>query len=239
MDAPMGSLAEDAGSSLSAAPGQAEPPAPAADPERVANQALLPTSIPNPDTVRVCSYGDHCRVAVVGGPQLSSCGEPGCINSLHHLCQGEYEAKFSELFANCDMRKLCLPCLKKQAKDNGPLPPPGDGAGGAPSDADIAASSLLASAVSQSAPSPARPLPQSRPLAPPTRPTPAPLAPAPTEATPGPDNGEGSRQGACPLLPQRQHHRSYKTRMAALWQTGSCSWMSSIPGPSGRTCSAL
>eukprot|EP00873_Tetraselmis_striata_P002692 jgi/Tetstr1/422956/TSEL_013735.t2 len=103
MDAPMGSLAEDAGSSLSAAPGQAEPPAPAADPERVANQALLPTSIPNPDTVRVCSYGDHCRVAVVGGPQLSSCGEPGCINSLHHLCQGEYEAKFSELFANCDM----------------------------------------------------------------------------------------------------------------------------------------
>eukprot|EP00873_Tetraselmis_striata_P042387 jgi/Tetstr1/462651/TSEL_007634.t2 len=103
MDAPMGSLAEDAGSSLSAAPGQAEPPAPAADPERVANQAFLPTSIPNPDTVRVCSYGDHCRVAVVGGPQLSSCGEPGCINSLHHLCQGEYEAKFSELFANCDM----------------------------------------------------------------------------------------------------------------------------------------
>eukprot|EP00873_Tetraselmis_striata_P035745 jgi/Tetstr1/456009/TSEL_042786.t1 len=37
----------------------------------------------------------------------------------------------------------------RQAKDNGPLPPPGDGAGGAPSDADIAASSLLASAVSQ------------------------------------------------------------------------------------------
>eukprot|EP00873_Tetraselmis_striata_P010504 jgi/Tetstr1/430768/TSEL_020553.t1 len=66
MDAPMGSLAEDAGSYLSAAPGQAEPPAPAADPERVANQALLPTSIPNPDT-------------------------------------GEYEAKFSKLFANCDM----------------------------------------------------------------------------------------------------------------------------------------
>eukprot|EP00873_Tetraselmis_striata_P010317 jgi/Tetstr1/430581/TSEL_020378.t1 len=37
----------------------------------------------------------------------------------------------------------------RQAKDNGPLPPPGDGAGGAPSDADIAASPLLASAVSR------------------------------------------------------------------------------------------
>ena len=73
------------------------------------------------DCAKFCSYGDSCKVNPRGPqPSLVACGDRGCDNLLHHLCQGEYEAAHPELDPS-EMNKRCLPCLLKPGEM--PCPP--------------------------------------------------------------------------------------------------------------------
>jgi len=71
-----------------------------------------------------CFYGMHCVVAAMGepgGPELKECGVAGCTALLHHVCQGEYEAKFPEKYSDVPMAHLCIFCLARSAKGCGLL----------------------------------------------------------------------------------------------------------------------
>ena len=70
---------------------------------------------------RFCSYGPACKIPV-DVSTLVVCQR--CkMRHLHHICQGEFEAHYKDVFDLAPMGKFCRPCLVQDAEERGEAVP--------------------------------------------------------------------------------------------------------------------